>query len=208
MRSRLLICAVVFCCVLGTGATLLQASYVYPFEVFTSNGGFYDSSGLILRVEVSNGVADEVDFVFYNESLFESCIAVIYFEDNSLFDAADVNNGPGTLFRQFAKPENLPAGRAIEPLFIADEEFCFDAEAPPPKNGVNPNEWVRITVGLKSGHTFADLIDELDTGNLRIGTHIIALPDGSSESAITVPEPLTFALVMMGGLALMRKRRT
>jgi len=36
-------CGFVFCCALGTFASALQASYIYPLEIFTNNGNFCDS---------------------------------------------------------------------------------------------------------------------------------------------------------------------
>ncbi|MFH1371643.1 MAG: PEP-CTERM sorting domain-containing protein, partial [Planctomycetota bacterium] len=60
---------------------------------------------------------------------------------------------------------------------------------------------------LINGGTLEDVIDELNNGTLRVGIHIIGLPDGSSESAILVPEPATMCLLGLGALGLLKKRR-
>jgi hypothetical protein len=60
---------------------------------------------------------------------------------------------------------------------------------------------------LINGGTFLNVTDELNTGVLWIGVHVIALPDGSSESAIAVPDPATLFLLGLGSLALLRIRK-
>jgi len=205
MSRKLFFCAFVFYCVLRSSASLLQAAYIYPLEIFTNNGSFCDSDDLDLYVVVSKGEAGRVNFTFYNESLIDSSIARIYFDDDSLLDFSDITEGAGTSFSQPATPGNLPSGNSLEPPFVATEGFSFNGQPPRPQSGVNPGEWLRITFDI-NGSTFAAVINGLDTGAIRIGTHIIALPDGSSESTIAVPEPATIALLGLGGLALIRQR--
>ena len=204
MGRKFIFCGLVFYFVLGASSSLLQASYVYPLGIFTSNGIYCDSVDLNLYVEISVGGAELVDFTFYNESLIDSSIARIYFDDDLLLDVVGITEGAGTLFNQPAKPGNLPAGNLLDPPFVATEEISFTSGPPRPHNGVNPGQWVRITFDI-TGSTFADVIDELDTGGIRVGTHIIALPDGSSESALAVPEPLTVCLLGLGAMALLRR---
>ena len=206
MRGRPFFYGLVFCCVLGASASLLQAGYVYPLEIFTTNGSFYDSPDLNLYVEVTDPATGQVDFTFYNESSVNSCISEIYFENGLLLGSASITEGPETFFHYSAKPKNPPGAHALEPVFVTTDEFSFDSEPAPPKNGVNPGEWVRITFDLKNGGTFETVINELNTGALRIAAHIIALPDGSSESAVNVPEPGTVCLLGLGAMVLLRRR--
>lgn len=80
----------------------------------------------------------------------------------------------------------------------------------PPKNGVNnvsAGEWVKITFKLIDGGTLEGVLHELYTGDLRVGLHVIGFPDGSSNSAISVPEPATVLLIGLGTVALLRKRK-
>jgi hypothetical protein len=192
--------------VLGLPAGVLRAAVVYPFEVFSNNGSYYNSPDLDLYVEVSEGEG-QAGFTFYNESLIDSSIARIYFDGGSLLGIADITEGAGTSFSQPATPGNLPGGNPLESPFVTTDGFSIGSEAPRPHSGVNPGEWVQITFDLISGGSFQSVIDELNTGALRIGIHVIALPDGSSEGAIAVPEPATIFLLGLGALALLRKRR-
>ncbi len=204
-NRRFFFCTLVFSFVAGIFASPLHAAYIYPLEVFTYNGGYYNSPNVNLYVEVSDIGAGRVDFTFYNESLIESSIARIYFDDDLLLDIADISEGDGTSFSQPATPGNLPGGNMLEPAFVTTNEFRIGAGPPPPKNGVNPDEWLRITFDYDG--IFEDVIDGLDAGTIRIGAHVIALPDGSSESVIAVPEPATVCLLGLGTLVLLRKRR-
>lgn len=196
-------------------ARLLYASYLdpqtYPIEIFTGNGGYYNSPDIDMYVVVSSPAPGLVDFTFYNESLINSAIAAVYFDDGSLLGIAAVTNGPGTLFTQPTTPGNLPAGGLLDPPFVTTEEFCIDGDPPPSQNGVNPVEtgepleWVRVSFDI-SGE-FTDVLDQLDTGLLRIGVHITSLPDGSSESGINVPEAATVFILSLGALAVLKRRR-
>jgi hypothetical protein len=206
--GRILLCCLVLYCLLATSASPLQAGYIYPLQIFTTNGSFYDSSDLNLYVEVTDPATGQVDFTFNNESLVTSCISEIYFEDGLLLGSATITEGPETLFHYSAKPKNPPGCNTLEPIFITTEDFSFDSEPAPPKNGISPDEWVRITFDLENGGTFATVINELNTGALRIAAHIISLPDGSSESAVNVPEPATICLLGLGTMVLLRRRRS
>lgn len=206
-QLRIFCCGIVFVFALCIPGGVLQATYVYPFEIFTSNGGYYDSGDLDTYMVVSNGVG-EVNFTFYNESLIQSSIEGIYFDDGSLLGIASIENGPGTSFSQYAKPGNLPGGNLLDPNFVAEREFSVDSDPPVASDGINPpDEWLKITFNLINGGTLEDVVQELNTGVLRVGIHIIDLPDGSSESAIAVPEPASILLLGLGGLALLKKRR-
>lgn len=71
---------------------------------------------------------------------------------------------------------------------------------------MNAGEWVQITFDLLDDNMFEDVIVYLDAGDLRIGVHLIALPDGLSESAILVPEPSAVLLLGLGAVMLRRRR--
>jgi hypothetical protein len=180
----------------------LKANVVYPLEIFAGDGQYYESPDLNLYVVVSDGGPDQVDFTFYNESLIDSSIARIYFDDGNrlLSGIADTAEGPGTSFSQLSKPPALPNGNVLDPPFVTTEGFSADSDPPLPKNGVNPDGWVQFTFNLKDNGTFEDVHHEMDTGALRIGAHVIGLPDNLSGPAIAVPGPGT--LMVLGTAAL------
>ena len=183
-------------------ATTLKASIIYPLTVFTDNGDYFDDSVLNLSVEVIP-MGSTIDFKFHNESLIESSIARIYFDDNSMLSLESISEGLGTSFSVLKAPPNLPAGRELETPFETD--FGVQADAPSPQNGINPTESLTIHCDLTNNATFADITNALNEGSLRIGVHIIALPDGSSEAAV-IPEPAAILFLGFGAVMLRKKR--
>ena len=103
-------------------------------------------------------------------------------------------------------PKNLPGGNLADPPFTAVPNLSFEAVNAQPFFGVNPLEEVGITFKLISGGTYDSVINSLNTGELRIGIHVIDFADEGSESFI-VPEPLTLGLLAMGSIVLLNKRR-
>lgn len=183
---------------------------ILPFEIFTENGEYYDDPGVNFYVDVNDGVG-KANFTFYNDSEFDCSIAQIYFDDGQLFGIDYILNGPNTLFaRPDDGPGNLPGGQNLVPPFVADREFTIGAENPAPENGVNsipPGEWVKISFDLINGGNLDKVISELNTGVLRVGIHVISFPDGSSESAILIPEPCTLTLLALGAGLFLRLRK-
>jgi hypothetical protein len=181
-----------------------DATMVYPFRAF--NG---DVSDLNLYVEVADGGTGQINFSFYNQSLIDSAIARIYFDDDAgaLLSILDIA-GDGTSFSQPARPKNLPAGRSLRPAFDAIEQLSIAAVAPPPKNGINPGEHTTVVFRLSDGFGPGDVAAALNEGALRIGLHVIALPDGSSVSAINIPEPGTLVILTLAALSVARKARS
>lgn len=183
---------------------------IFPFEIFDAEGQLVDTPGLDLYVEVTNGEG-KANFIFYNDSIFDCSVAQIYFDDGSLLGIDYIINGPGTEFdRAFPGPGNLPGGENLIPPFVADREFNIGAVSPPPENGVNSipaGEWVEIDFDLINGGDLEDVIDELNIRLLRVGLHVISFPDGSSKSAILVPEPATIFLFGIGAGLLLKLRK-
>jgi len=182
-------------------AAPLNAGTVYPLVIFTNNGAYAGSSDLVLTVEVIP-LGSVIDFEFHNDSLVDSSMARLYFDDNSMLSYDCISPGPGTAFHVEASPSNMPAANELDPPFVAD--FSFGADSALPENGINPGESLTISFNLIAPATASDITDALNDGSLRIGAHIIALPDGSSEAA--VPEPATILFLGLGASLLCLRR--
>jgi len=108
-----------------------------------------------------------------------------------------------------ATPGELPGAGMIFPNFETTLGFSADSDPPPPSMGVEPGEWLGVVFSLKDGGDVYDVMQELSDGTLRIGIHVQAFLNGGvdSESFVALPEPATIALLGLGGLVLLRKRR-
>jgi hypothetical protein len=184
---------------------IVQAAYqTLEFNVFTKSTPYWD--GLQFNMVVSDAGSDRVDFTFNNTSLLASSIAKIYFENGSLLSIAQITEGNGTNFIANPAPSNLPAWNLLSPPFEAVKELSIGSVTPLPQTGINPGEWLTIGFNLKPGGSYQSVIDELRTGDLRVGLHVTSLPYGS-ESAVSIPEPATIFLLGLGILSLLIKRR-
>jgi len=195
----------------------------YSFDIFTDNGLYNDDPGVKLVAEVSGGF-EQASFKFYNNSTVDCVIANIYFEDGSLLGLDTIVNGPNTLFINGGTPKNMPSANTLSPAFNATREFTTSADNPMPQNGISnvtvpAKKWLQLNFSLMNNKSIQDVYNELNSGTLRVGAHVIAFADGSSESAILVPstgevipdnpelpEPVSLALLVTGAVALLSRR--
>jgi hypothetical protein len=182
----------------------------YGFSNITNNNAQDAGIGEAqLSVEVTDIGNGSVLFTFSNAGPYASSICDIYFHDGPLLGISSIMNGTGVSFSQDANPAELPGGNAVN--FVTTEGFSADSDSPVQPNGVNPGESLGITFSLLNGSSFADVIDSINAGELRIGIHVQGFASGASESyvnAAPVPEPATLLLLGSGllGLAGFRKK--
>jgi len=208
VKQKLLLFICIFIAI-STTAVPLEA--YFPFEIFTDNGSYSDGSGLNLYFNVSQVDTFEAEFTFYNDSLTRSSMSGIYFNFGSPEDVIGFTNGPGTSFETGATPGHLPACNNLEPPFDDAELYpAFGSASPRYGNGINPAdpaEWLKVNLDISNTSNFSGLVDGLQNNEYRIGIHLIGLPDGSSEMAVSTPEPATIMLMGFGGLALARRKK-
>lgn len=207
------ICAV--CALVLSTAFVCQADIIYGFSIF-NNADWASDSRLNFTVAISDEGQNKVGFVFQNSSLIGSSITAVYFDDKNLFKpTGDILNGSGVSFSTGAKPQSLPAGNELDPTFAKKPFFAADSDSPTSSNGINPGEWLKITFSLNAGKNFDSVIEQIDADSSRIGIHIQSLPNGNSVSAINsvtpnppvIPEPATVALLALGSIVFIRRRR-
>lgn len=205
MRSVLVaICGIVLMSASEAGAVLIDLD---PFNVDES----FDKSQVDIYVEVTEDEDDDkVRFEFHNDSDLLSSIKSIFFEDGVLDGIAGFEFGEDTLFEETTNAANFPAGKSLSNDF--ETAYSADAIPPAPFTGIGPGEELTVIMDLDEGADFADLLVQLDDKSLRIGVHVIALPDGSSFSAVSdspcaIPEPATILILGIGSLCLIRKKK-
>lgn len=90
------------------------------------------------------------------------------------------------------------------------------ANPPPSKDGMNPDEILQVQFDtiLPAGSDIYDYLGFFNGGNdtaeYTIAFHAISsdIIDGESLGGAYVPEPITISLLLVGGVALLRKRRS
>lgn len=189
----------------------VRADMTYGFGAITANSKIDPAIGESqMFVTVSEFAPDQVLFYFVNQGPQESSITDVYFDDGTLLgialliDADDGKGGdPNVDFSQGASPPNLPGGNKADPPFEVTAGFLADSDAPTQSNGVNPEEFLGIVLHLLKGGTIRNVLEELESGELRIGIHVQGFADGGSESFInnSVPVPVPGA-VFLGALGL------
>ena len=166
-----------------------------------------------LSVEVTPYASstNQVLFYFSNVGPSASSITDVYFDNGDLFTFGLILNSTGVSFSPEAAPVNLPGGRTIH--FVANQALSADSNSPTQPNGVNPGEDLGIVLVLLAGNDFQNVLDELASGDLRVGIHVQGFASGGSESFVNnpnpVPEPATMLLLGTGliGLAAFGRKR-
>ncbi|MHC4396270.1 MAG: PEP-CTERM sorting domain-containing protein [Planctomycetota bacterium] len=211
MNRQQMICV---CLLLGLCTPLLNAAYIYDFQIF-NDINYQNNPNLDFTVEVWD-LDGQAVFEFKNNSIMDSVITEIYFDDYTLLEldhiqnyVIDADNRIGTMFgNDRLSPKNLPGANLLAPDFQANRLLSVQPSSPPPKWGIGPDEKLRLFFNLTNGHYFTDLISAINSEqDLRIGMHIQCLGlNDDSASAVNIPEPSTLLLFGLGAVIL-RKRR-
>ncbi|MBX3322091.1 MAG: hypothetical protein KF757_03775 [Phycisphaeraceae bacterium] len=150
-----------------------------------------------------------VDFVFRNDSTGPATVANVYFEMNSLLSGGSVHaQSGGVSFSTGGNPPN-PA----QPAFLyggawGGNLYRAGANPPPSFNGIDPGETLTIRFSLVG--SYADVVAALQpnaTDGFRIAQHVISVNDDFSIWTINTPTPGGAAVLALGGLVAMRRRR-
>lgn len=152
-----------------------------------------------LFVDVTDHGGGQVLFTFSNIGPAASSITRIYFDDGILLSLASIDDSdPGVSFSPGANPLNLPSANSASPPFVATARLSASSDSPVQPNGVNPGEILGLVFNLQGGTFFDDVIDDLNTGTLRIGIHVQGYDSGGSESFVNAPNltPAPTALLL------------
>ena len=186
-------------------AASAPASLVY-LEPITPDGVNYEYPDLNIYVNAYEN--DQMAyFQFVNQSLITSSVAAIYFDEDHFDGVIDIITSQGVAINvDTAKPGELPQAGSLDPSFTSS--ISFGSEKPPAHDGINPGQEMTIIFQLNDSPGSSNWIEDFLTGQLRVGAHVIGLPDGSSYSAVSqIPEPATLSILGLGSIFLLTSRK-
>ena len=182
----------------GALAALLWASpspaqTTFLFQCVTENSlanCAIGESQLSLELDDPTAGDGKIRITISNAGPENSSVAAVYFDNGvvgGVVAGLSVVPTSGVIFSAgSASPGNLPGGDGLVPAFLTTASLLADADSPPPASGVNPGETLELAVDLQTSSSLLNVLDQLLSGQLRIGLHVISIGSGGeSESFVT-----------------------
>jgi hypothetical protein len=185
------ISAVMFCL-----PASLQAAETFSFTRITSNSSVDVADQL--SVKVSDEGSGEISFLFKNTGPIASTITSVYFIDASLLTPLNtgIAGSTGVGFSWDNKPKNFQSAYVVS--------SSAGAISPPAQYGVDPGEWLQLTLA----GNFEEVMSALNSNTMLIGLHVQSIASGGdSDKFVTcgnynpapiVPAPGAVALAGIG----------
>ena len=144
-----------------------------------------------LMVDVIDMGPGQVEFKFTNNMGETSAISNIMFQDDMLLGYAQIDN-KNTDLVQYSRAPELPGSDSLTDPLSVTPGLSFDSKGDL-FSGINPGQSASIKFDLLRGSTFDDVINDLNSGALRIGIFVNGLENGIGSYLNTqeggVPEP-------------------
>ena len=192
--------------------------YVFGFQCVDPTSSVCQGVAPQLQMLVSDGPSiNQVSFGFINNGPLSSTITQVYWDDAATplldFSAPVLTPPAGKDWAVGGTPANLPGGNTLVPPFLSD--FMVSANSPSIGNGIGPTESMEVVMARASGRTFFEVINAINTGDLRVGIHVQGVaPTGGSvalynDPSVWVPEPGTALLLgsAMAALAFIKRKK-
>jgi hypothetical protein len=162
---------------LASGASAARAdSVTLSFHNITNHGNASLVNQLHVTAAAASGTSTYAEFTFTNSAVVASSIMQVYFADGTLLGIAQVRQAGASLVAGNAVPADLPGGSSLTPAFHVTQGFLGDAGNMGPIQGVDSSsDYVTFRFNLINGRTFANTMDALRTGALRIGVHVTSI---------------------------------
>ena len=180
---------------------------LYSLTKITNNGPGLMIDPFQFTVDVQDYSATQVLLVLANNNTIppmssaplDSSIAAVYIDDTLIAFDSFVGLQAGTIEFLDKGSAKMPGGTSYG---FTKYDFYAGADNPAPTNGLNPGESVGLLFNL-NGSLYADIDTAIGDGSLRVGLHVTSIEYGDGlnvSESFTIPEPVTFFLLGLGGL--------
>ena len=206
------------CMLLAPVPVLANGVNVFGFQCVDPASSVCQGVAPQLQMTVSDGpLFGQVSFGFINNGPLSSTITQVYWDDSATplpdFSTPTIIPPAGNLWAVGGTPPELPGGSTLVPPFGSD--FMVSADSPSPSNGIGPGESMEVVMAMASGKTYIEVINAINTGDLRVGIHVQGVaPTGGSvalynDPSLAVPEPGTALLLgsAMAALAFIKRKK-
>lgn len=142
-----------------------------------------------LNTILTDAGSGRVNFQFVNNVGTPSSIKEIYFQDTvGLLSGIQLGTQNGANFAVgAASPGDLPGGNSITPTFTVTPGLLADSGSGGPNTGLNA---AADFVNINFLGNFADVLQALNEGSIRLGLHVIAIGTaGGSDAYVTTGTP-------------------
>ncbi len=178
--------------ILATLTTCMAQAELFSFYAITANTPHNSTTGenQFFMDVVDNGTLGQVSVTFTNTGPIVSTLKSIYFDTLDPYVNPAINlqissivNGFGVKFSEDKKVKNFNGGDPYRAFSSNLSLGKVGANA----NGIDPNEY--LVINLTYNQTSLSFSEMLQSGDLQVGLHAGAFPNGGSEKFVNLPEP-------------------
>ncbi|MFG0256489.1 MAG: hypothetical protein ACF8GE_01145 [Phycisphaerales bacterium JB043] len=161
-----------------------------------------------LGVNAITGLA-QFDITISNVGPESSFVSMVMFETDVIGSVdRKFSPDPGVIFRSIMLTD-LPGGEGDG--FVGTPGLSVESVSPIPVNGIDPGESLTLTMSMREGLGWLDLVESIADGSTRIGVLVRGFELCGIETLVsergTIPAPGAFVLLPIAGVLGARRRR-